>query len=242
MISKRILLGIDSNISSATWRALRTVTEFIEATPVIDLRLVLIHVIALPNLSSPSASMYGGHPLRFSATLEQRNVAENVLHQARTVLLERGIEPAQIETVIRVGMPAEEIVKAAKELHAHFIVIGSRGESMRHKLRRFFFGSTSRRVLQLAPCPVMIAVAPHVPRSADLVAWYQQAITTHLSEHTHTLTVLTPHEAAQKFLPPNKKLVGRKEIAAATLALEQLTGNGIFCRHDVKGELRYVND
>ena len=88
----------------------------------------------------------------------------------------------------------------------------------------------------------MIAVAPRLPRSADLVAWYQQAITTHLREHTHTLTVLTPHEAARKFLPPNKKTVGRKEIAAATLALEQLTGNGIFCRHDVKGELRYVND
>ncbi|HLX39325.1 MAG TPA: universal stress protein [Ktedonobacteraceae bacterium] len=242
MMSKRILLGIDSNTSSATWRALRTVAEFIEATPVIEVRLVLIHVIALPNITSHSAGMYGGHLLPFSATLEQRNIAEKVLHQARTALLEEGIEPAQIETMIRVGMPADEIVKAAKELHAHFIAVGSRGESMRHKLRRFFFGSTSRRVLQLAPCPVMIAVVPRMPRSTDLATWYQQTITTHLSEHTDTLTVLTPHEAAQKFLPPNKKSVGRKEIAAATLALEQLTGNGIFCRHDVKGELRYVND
>lgn len=242
MMSKRILLGIDSNTSPATWRALRTVTEFIEAAPIIELRLVLIHVIALPNISSPSAGMYAGHLLPLSVTLEQRNLAEEVLHKARAELLKQGIEPAQIDTLIRVGMPADEIVKAAQELHAHFIVVGSRGESMGQKLRRFFFGSTSRRILQLASCPVMIAVAPRLPRSTDLVAWYLQAITTYLREHTDTLTVLTPHEAAQKFLPPNKKSVGRKEIAAATLALEQLTGNGIFCRHDVKGELRYVND
>ncbi len=241
-MSKRILLGIDSNTSPATLRALRTVTEFIEAAPVIEVRLVLIHVISLPNISSPSAGMYAGHLLPLSVTLEQRNVAEAVLHKTRTALLNQGIELAQIDTIIRVGMPADEIVKAAKELHANFIVVGSRGESMGHKLRRFFFGSTSRRILQLASCPVMIASAPHMPRSTDLVTWYQQAITTHLHEHTSTLTVLTPHEAAQQFLPPNKKSVGRKEIAAATLALEQLTGNGIFCRHDVKGELRYVND
>ncbi len=241
-MSKRILLGIDSNTSPATWRALRTMTEFIEAAPFIEVRLVLIHVIALPTISSPSAGMYGGHLLPLSVTLEQRTLAEEVLYRARRELLQQGIEPEQIETIIRVGMPAEEIVKAARELHTHFIVVGSRGDSFGHRVRRFFFGSTSRRILQLAPCPVMIASAPHVPRATDLVAWYTQAITTHLREHTHTLTVLTPQEAAQKFLPPNKKSVGRKELAAATLALEQLTGSGLFCRHDVKGELRYVND
>ncbi len=241
-MSKRILLGIDSNTSPATWQALRTVTEFIEVAPAIELRLVLIHVIALPYMTSPSAGMYGGHLLPLSVSLEQRSQAEDVLHKARTELLKQGIEPAQIDTMIRVGMPPDEIVKAAKELHAHFIVIGSRGESLRHKLRRFFFGSTSRRILQLASCPVMIAVTPRIPRSANLVAWYEQAITTHLKENTHTLTVFTPRDAAQQFLPPNKKSAGRKEIAAATLALEQLTGNGVFCRHDVKGELRYVND
>lgn len=241
-MSKRILLGIDSNISPATWQALRTMTEFIEAASSIELRLVLIHVIALPYMASPSAGMYGGHLLPLSVTLEQRSQAEDVLHKARAELLKQGIEPAQIDTIIRVGMPADEIVRAAKELHANFIVIGSRGEALRHRLRRFFFGSTSRRVLQLASCPVMIAITPRMPRSSDLVAWYERAITTYLQENTHTLTVLTPRDTAKQFLPPNKKAAGRKEIAAATLALEHLTTNGVFCRHDVKGELRYVND
>ena len=116
-------------------------TEFIEATSAFELRLVLVHVIALPYMASPSAGMYGGHLLPLSVTLEQRSQAEDVLHKARAELLKQGIEPAQIDTMIRVGMPADEIVKAAKELTCHFIVIGSRGELLRHKLRRFFFAA-----------------------------------------------------------------------------------------------------
>lgn len=241
-MSKRILLGIDSHTSAATWQALRAVMDFIEATPLIDLHIVLLHVIALPYVSSSSAGVYGGHLTPLSVTPEQREQAEQVLHKARAELLKRDVDPEQIEILIRVGMPADEIVKAAKELRASFIVVGSQGESTANRLRRFFIGSTSRRILQLATCPVMIAKAPRQPRPTDLVAWYEQAIKKYLGENTHTLTVLTPHEAARQFLPPHKKAAGRKEIAAATLALEQLTGSGVFCRHDVKGELRYVND
>ena len=76
----------------------------------------------------------------------------------------------------------------------------------------------------------------------DLIAWYEEAITAYLQEHTNSLTVFTPREVAQKFVPPRKKTPGRKEIAAATLALEKLASSGVLCRHDVKGELRYVND
>jgi hypothetical protein len=113
---------------------------------------------------------------------------------------------------------------------------------LRQKVRRFLAGSTSRRVLQLASCPVMIVSAPHIPRHTDLVVWYETAINSYLQQHTSALTVFTPQEVAQKFVPPNKKRPGRKEIAAATLALEHLAGSGVLCRHDVRGELRYVND
>jgi hypothetical protein len=88
----------------------------------------------------------------------------------------------------------------------------------------------------------MIVTLPRTAPPGDLVTWYEQAITAYLQEHTNSLTVFTPHEVAQKFAPPRKKAPGRKEIAAAALALEQLASTGILCRHDVKGELRYVND
>ncbi len=240
-MNKRILLGIDMNISAPTQLALHAVSAFMEqASP--QLHVVLLSVIPVPYMTSPSLGMYVGHLFPMSITSGQRSQAEDDLHKARTELQKAGVAPEQIEVIIRIGIPAEEIAKVAKELLVNFIVVGSRGNSLRQKIRRFFVGSTSRRVLQLAPCPVMIVSTPRVVLPADLVAWYSEAITQYLQQHTNSLTVFIPQEVAQKFVPPKKKKAGRKEIAAATLALEQLTGSGVLCRHDISGVLKYVND
>lgn len=240
-MNKRILLGIDTNISPQTQRALHAVSAFMEQEAT-HLHVVLLTVIPVPYMTSPSLGMYVGHLLPMSITSEQRSQAEDDLRKARAELLQAGVSQEQVEVLIRVGMPAEEIVKVAKELQVNFIVVGSRGNAPQQKIRRFFAGSTSRRVLQLAPCPVMIVSSPHTPHPTDLVAWYSEAITYYLQQHTDALTVFTPQEVAQKFVPPNKKKAGRKEIAAATLALEQLTGSGVLCCHNISGELKYVND
>ena len=240
-MSKRILLGIDTNFSPATQHAVRTVAEFMEQATS-QLHLVLLSVIPIPSMTSPSSGLYAGHLLPMSITPEQRDQAEDALRMARSELQKEGIAPGQIEIIIRVGFPADEIVKAAKELHVNFIVVGSHATSLRQKIHRFLVGSISRSVLRLAPCPVMIVTVPQATPHGDLVSWYKQAVTTYLQEHTNSLTVFTPQEVAQKFVPPRKKTPGRKEIAAAALALEQLASTGILCRHDVKGELRYVND
>ncbi len=240
-MNRRILLGIDTDISPATQRAMRTVCEIMEQS-LPHLHLVLLHVIPLPAIATPSLGMYVNHMLPEAVTADQHKQAEEVLRRARAELQKGGIAPEQIELLIRVGLTADEIVKAARELHVSYIVIGSRGNTWRQKVRRFLVGSTSRRVLQHARCPVMIVPAPQLTQSGDLVAWYEEAITNYLQEHPHALTVFTPREVARKFVPPTKKSPGRKEMAAATLALEQLTGTGMLCRHDVKGELKYVND
>lgn len=241
-MNKRILLGIDTMVSPATQHVLRTVSEFIEEGA-LPLHLILLNVIPVPTAASPSFGMHVGHLLNsIPVTIEQRSQAEDCLRRARTELQKGGLAPDHIEVLIRVGIPGDEIIKAAKELHVSFIVMGSRGNTLRQRIRRFFAGSISRKVLQSAPCPVMIVAALPVPHPTDLVTWYEAAITTYLQENTNSLTVFTPHEVAQKFLPPRKKTPGRKEIAAATLALEQLSSSGVLCRHDVKGELRYVND
>lgn len=59
----------------------------------------------------------------------------------------------KIENIVRIGLPAIEITKAAKELSAHSIVMGSRGMSpvVNHAL-----GSVTYSVLHLATCPVTI--------------------------------------------------------------------------------------
>ena len=88
----------------------------------------------------------------------------------------------------------------------------------------------------------MIVSYPQTRHPPDLVTWYEKSIRQYLQERTSDLTVFSPQEVAQMFVPPGKKIVGRKEKAAAILALEQLARGGMLCRHDVKGEMKYVND
>jgi nucleotide-binding universal stress UspA family protein len=240
-MNKRILLGVDAPISPATQHALRSMSEFVEqAAP--SLQIVLLHVIPIPYFSSPTIGMSAGHMQPTFFTSEQRSLAEEALRDASAELLKQGINASQIETLIYTGVPADQITKAAVELRVDFIVVGSRGSSLKQKIRRFFTGSTSRSVLQLAHCPVMIVSYPHARQPGDLVTWYENSIRHYLQEHTGDLTVFSPKEVAQMFVPPSKKVVGRKEIAAAILALEQLTRRGTLCRHDIKGEMKYVND
>ncbi len=243
-MNKRILVGIDAPISPATQHALRAMSALLEETfP--QTSLVLLHVVPVPVMASPAPGMYGGHLHMPSMTGEQRERGEVALRRARTELQHRGVAPERIEMMLRVGTPAEETVKMAKELEVEMIVVGSRGSAFRQKLRRLIAGSISRRILALAPCPITIVVPPasvRPRRPHDLVTWYEESITRHLREHTGDLTVFTPQEVALAFAPPGKKGPGRKERAAAILALEHLARDGVLCRHDVKGQMRYVND
>ncbi|WP_376796128.1 universal stress protein [Thermogemmatispora sp.] len=239
-MNRHILLGIDPAISPATRYAITKVSELVEQAPAFH--VILLTVIPIPYTASPSLGMYVGQIQPLPITSEQRSEAEEVLKRARLELQKYAISSERIEMMIRVGEPAGEIVRAARELGVDLIVVGSRGESLRHKLRRLLVGSISRRVLALAPCPVMIVMAPPIAHPSDLVAWYRKALTAYLEEHTGALAVFTPQEVATMFLPASKKKAGRKEIAAATLALEHLVNSGRLCRHEVQGQLRYVND
>ncbi len=90
---------------------------------------------------------------------------------------------------------------------------------------------------------MLVVTLPYAKQPSDLVAWYEEAITHYLNENPGGLAVFKPVEVAQLFAPPNApRGPGRKERAAAILALEHLAGAGVLCRHEVQGELRYVND
>lgn len=234
-MNRRIVVGIDAGLSPQTQHVLCVASSLL-ALCAPQLGLVLLHVIPLPDLP---ASKFGMS--RILPTHEQRALAEQALQKARLELRKQGIAPERIEVLLRSGIPADELVKAAKELDADFIMIGSRGNSLRRQLRRWLVGSTSRQVVKRALCPVMIAALPPVPRSRDLVAWYKEAITHYLHEHAEGLTVFTSSEAAQLFAPP-QRTAGRKEVAATSAALEQLARSGVLVCQTVNGELRWVND
>src|SRR5579864_1474314 len=108
-MNKRILLGIDANFSPATQQALRTVSELMQQTSSL-LHLVLLNVIPLPTMAPPSLGLYTGQFQSLSITAEQRSQAEDILGRVQAELQREGVASGQIETLIRVGLPADEIV------------------------------------------------------------------------------------------------------------------------------------
>lgn len=237
---KRILLAVDTSLSQPTQRALRVSSELLEQSSQ-DIHLVLLHVIPVPYDTSLAWGKSGRVYHHFFPTTQQRLQAEQALWRARTALQEQGVAPERIEWLQRVGVPADEIVKAARELGVDSIVIGTRGNTFTQRIRRLLTGSTSHRVLRLSPCPVTLIDPPHKPRVTSLVAWYKAAVTRSLHEHPGSLQVFKAYDVAQLFAP-SKSTIGIKDVEAATLALEQLASEGLLCCHKVKGELRYLND
>jgi nucleotide-binding universal stress UspA family protein len=58
-----------------------------------------------------------------------------------------------IKTVIIQGNPAEEIIKKAGSIKSDLIITGSHG---RHGARRFLLGSVSSKIVEYAPCAVLV--------------------------------------------------------------------------------------
>jgi len=240
-MNQRILVGVDATVSPATQQALCTVSIFLAtASPL--LHVILLHVIPVPAHISRTLvpDMTRPHSLA-PPTSGQRTQGEHALWSARTLLQQHGIAAERIEILLRVGTPTDELVKAARELHVEVLVLGSRGDSLGQQIRRLVVGSTSRRVLRRAPCPVMLIVPPRMRRPRRLVAWYEEAITRCLQASPQALSVFTPYEVAERFLPPNWTL-GYKEVEAASRALEHLASKGVLSCHRVSGEARYTND
>ena len=69
----------------------------------------------------------------------------------------RRLTPDDALTIVRVGVPADEIVRYAAEQRADLLVLGKHGHGM---LRRFFLGSVADRVVRHADCPVMLTPLP----------------------------------------------------------------------------------
>ncbi len=239
-MNKRILLGVDAGFSPVTQQAMQVTGELIASSPS-PCTLILLTVIPLTQVVTMHPGLYMGGIETLLPSPWQQQQAEETLRKARLLLHQQGCVSATIEGQVRTGAPAEEIVKAARESYASLIVLGSHGDSFFQRLRRLCGGSLTQHVQHQAPCPVLLVIPAQAPATSDLIAWYSKAIQQYLREHDR-LSVFTPEQVAQQFAPPDKKTPGDKERAAAARALERLTTHGLLCRHDVKGEVCYIND
>src|SRR5579884_2433856 len=119
-MNKHILVGVDATFSRATQHALRTFSELIEYAPP-SLDIILLHVIPMAYMTSPSMGLYMGQFQSVPATPEQCAAAEDVLLRASAELLNQGICSRQVERLVRQGVPADEIVKVAREMRVDLI-------------------------------------------------------------------------------------------------------------------------
>lgn len=239
-MSTAILVGVDANLSLPTRYALEAACcQFLEQ-PALERHVLLLHVIPVPYDPSPRWGKPPGSLSWFPPTTSQRCEARRALSQARTLLGHFGVSDDAMEVLVRAGVPADELVRVARERKVDLLVLGSRSPSHWQPLRRLIFGSTTRRVLQLAPCRVLLAHPPGPSGSGDLVAWYEQA-TLRCLQQAAALVVLTPGDVARRFAPSAETL-GRKEVAAAACALERLAERGLLLCRVVNGEVRCWND
>ena len=93
---------------------------------------------------------YLGEPNMQTAISARMKEAETILKKALDAV---GKVPGEIHTEILEGPPAEAILDVAKTRKSDLVVMGSRGLG---RLSGALIGSQSQKVVQHAPCPVLI--------------------------------------------------------------------------------------
>ncbi|MCS6995265.1 MAG: universal stress protein [Anaerolineales bacterium] len=94
---------------------------------------------------------YLGEPNLQKAIDERMKEAETVMEQALKAI---GETPAEIHTEILEGPAADAILRVAETRGSDLIVMGSRGLG---QIGSLLLGSQSQKVVNHAPCPVLIA-------------------------------------------------------------------------------------
>ena len=64
-------------------------------------------------------------------------------------------EKLEVESMVVVGLPFQEIAVVARDLAVDMVVMGGYGRGGRGSIEEVFFGSTAEKVVRLLPCPVL---------------------------------------------------------------------------------------
>jgi nucleotide-binding universal stress UspA family protein len=113
-----------------------------------DARLILLHALQLPHFDPGIVPM----PLPMSTRIDV-----SAFHKDAVARLERGLPSdamfrSRPEPVVAEGFPADVILQTASREDVKLIVMGVQARGV---LDRMIFGSTTRRVMQAATCPVL---------------------------------------------------------------------------------------
>jgi len=150
MTSTHLLLATDG--SEAALEAARMVRDLLNPAALSRVSILAV-VVPINTVPFYSYAGYGG-PLSQDAWDDVTATAEKTAQDAVQKTTAELDIPTPVESVVRRGSAADEIVRYAKEQGVGLIVMGSRGWGEMHAV---LLGSVSERVLHTAPCPVLIA-------------------------------------------------------------------------------------
>jgi len=80
-------------------------------------------------------------------------INENAAKMLNSIVQELDFSDIKTEREVLLGEPYEKILETARNENFDLIVMGNRGFS---KIKRFFLGSVTQRVISDAPCPVLV--------------------------------------------------------------------------------------
>lgn len=138
----KVLLATDGSAASqeADW--------FLSRVPFPEpVELIVAHVMLVPSL----AHLRHEFPAAVNEMLDQYQTRAKALLAEEAKRFE-GID-GTVETCLRSGHPADELVEVATERRSDLIVIGARGLT---PSQRFLVGSVSMSVARHAPCSVLV--------------------------------------------------------------------------------------
>ncbi len=116
---------------------------------------ITVLAVVRPLAAVPFASDFGeeehvvqqaGDPGGYSFQRAAQEAVERVAEELRDMT-------SNVDTIVRGGAPADQIIRAADELEADLIVVGGRGKGA---VAAIVLGSVAYQVLHHAPCPVLV--------------------------------------------------------------------------------------
>lgn len=138
---KKLLVAVDGSCHS-----IKAVKVAAELAHKLKSCIVILHVIRDLPLPKEIQEMIQDREVTESRLEILKTSAEIIFERARKIAGEERV--TQIETEIREGDPATEIVAAAQNHHADLIIMGTQGLS---ELKSMFMGSVTRKVNNLSP-------------------------------------------------------------------------------------------
>ena len=151
VLLRRITLATDG--SAASIKALEFVLTKLAPAHATDgsgsepIQVTVLHVMARRPLA-PIQFRFQAPWIRSEQKV--KDAANKLVDQIVQQLTKAGF---RAQPVLKIGDPAEEIMKVSAQRHAELIVMGAKGISA---VDRILLGSVSTRIVQYARCPVLV--------------------------------------------------------------------------------------